>query len=197
MKRLILLVVFLTLARASFSQNQDQNPGSLWPSHYVNPLTDRTAKAEGDIVTIIISETSTASFAATTSTTRAEDSSIGNINVPVITGLFKALGISNSSSYKGDGSTTQTGNLTARITATVTKALPNGNLVIEGKRWIKVNKDTQIITLTGTIRRDDIRADNTILSENIANAEIKTDGTGQISKAQKRGFLSKILEWLF
>ncbi len=197
MKRILLLALVLAGAVCAQAQADDQNPGSLWPQKYSNPLVDRTARHEGDLLTIIISENSQATYSATTTTARSEKGDIGNLNVPVLTGLFKALGINNSSSTSGTGSTTQSGVLTARLTAVVKQVLPNGNLVVEGQRMVKVNKDWQLISLTGIVRRDDIRADNTVLSENIANAEIKTDGKGQISSKQKRGWLTRILDAIF
>ena len=83
------------------------------------------------------------------------------------------------------------------LRAVVTKVMPNGNLIIQGTRFVKVNKDTHLVTFTGIVRRDDVRADNTILSEKIANAEISSDGKGQISERQRQGILAKLLSWLF
>ncbi|MBS1717599.1 MAG: flagellar basal body L-ring protein FlgH [Armatimonadetes bacterium] len=196
MKKLLLLLA--VTPSVLLAQADDNNPGSLWPKHcYTNPLLDRVAKHEGDLLTVIINESSSANFSATTSTSRTEKTDIGNINVPVLTNFFKSLGLDNSSSYKGDGSSTQTGNLTAQMTVTVKKVMPNGVLMIEGVRWVRVNKENQNLLITGLVRQDDIRSDNTVLSSNIANAEIKVDAKGQIANQQRRGIFSRILEWLF
>jgi flagellar L-ring protein precursor FlgH len=53
------------------------------------------------------------------------------------------------------------------------------------------------MTLTGMCRLDDIRLDNTLLSENLANAEIKSEGIGMIYQRQRRGFVTKLMDWLF
>jgi flagellar L-ring protein FlgH len=182
---------------ATAQTHQDDNPGSLWPNRYVNPLLDRTARREGDLVTILISETSASTFAASTSTSKADKTDIPQINIPFLKNLFPSLGIGSSSSSSGQGQTSQTGSFRARMTAMVKKVLPNGNLIIEGSRWVKVNKEVQTFKLTGIIRRDDVRSDNTILSEMIAEAEITAEGRGAIADRQRRGILTRLLDWLF
>ena len=83
------------------------------------------------------------------------------------------------------------------MTVVVRKVLPNGNLQIEGARTVHVNKDSQLVHLTGLVRPDDIAADNTILSEKIADAVIRSEGKGQIADRQRQGFFTKLLSYLF
>jgi flagellar L-ring protein precursor FlgH len=194
--REVSLLVVLA-ACASAQAQHDDNPGSLWPKSYTNPLLDRTARTEGDIVTILISEFSSGSFSAATNAEKNVDNSIAKALGPIIGGLIPNLATAADSKNEGKGSTSQSGRLTARMTAIVKKVLPNGTMVIEGTRSVQVNKETQLFRLSGLIRRDDIRSDNTILSENIAEAEIKVDGKGQINDRQKRGIITRILDWLF
>jgi flagellar L-ring protein precursor FlgH len=70
-------------------------------------------------------------------------------------------------------------------------------MVIEGTRMVKVNKEDQAITFAGIVRADDVRADNTVLSENIAEVRITNVGKGLISDRQRRGIITRILDWLF
>lgn len=199
MKRIALLsVLALTLSAHGQVPPEAENPGSLFPAKYVNPFLDRTARSEGDLLTILISESSTASFAAATTATKTDDNKITELLGPTLfKRLFPNLGSSAESKTGGNGNTTQSGRVTARMTAVVKQVLPNGNLVIEGFRSVKVNHETQMFFLTGIIRRDDVRSDNSVLSESIANAEIRLDGKGQISERTRKGLLTKILDWLF
>jgi flagellar L-ring protein FlgH len=198
----LLLILSFVGAIAADIQPGDE-VGSLWKHDALNPLKDRTAKKEGDILTIIISETSTATFSATTDTKKDEANNVLKSVVPILSTLMPSLvaNLSGSSSgtisSKGAGSTSSNGKFTAKMSAVVKKVMPNGNLVIEGSRYVQVNKDTQKFVLTGVIRPDDVRNDNTILSESMAEAEIKVDGKGTISDRQRRGILSRILDWLF
>jgi flagellar L-ring protein precursor FlgH len=205
MKRLtvlILLVLSFAIGFADDAQPGD-SAGTLWKHDTPNPLKDRTARKEGDILTIVISETSTASFSASTDTKKDEANSVLKPIIPILSTLMPGLipNLAGSSSggisSKGSGTTTSAGKFSAKMSAVVKKVMPNGNLVIEGSRYVQVNKDTQKFVLTGVIRPDDVRSDNTVLSESMAEAEIKVDGKGAISDRQRRGILSRILDWLF
>jgi flagellar L-ring protein FlgH len=195
------LLVFVLAPIVSFGAAQgianDDNPGSLWPSRYTNPLLDRTARQEGDIVTILISEASAANFQASTVSSKSDKAEVAKIGIPFFEHLFPGLSTGGSAQSSGQGQTSQTGRFSARMSAVVKKVLPNGTLVIEGTRWIKVNHETQSFVLSGIVRRDDVRSDNTVLSEHLAEAEIRAEGSGAIIARQRRGVLSRILEWLF
>lgn len=198
MKTLLAMFAISCSAAPAVAQVVDErNPGSLWPKNYVNPLWDRTAKEVGDVVTILISETSLASFAASTKAEKSVDNSIQKGVGPILRNLIPALQTGASSTVDGKGATTQTGRLVARMTAIVKKIMPGGTMLIEGTRSVQVNKEIQTFRVSGIIRRDDIRADNTVLSESIAEAAIHVDGKGMISDRQKRGIITRILDWLF
>ena len=192
-----LIALALSVSALALAQVDEQNPGSLWPRTYVNPLLDRTARLEGDVVTILISEVSSGTFSASTTAEKTVDNSITRALGPIIGGLIPNLATAADSKNEGRGATSQTGRLTARMTAIVKKVFPNGTMLIEGSRSVQVNKETQTFKLCGVIRRDDIRSDNTVLSENIAEAQIKVDGKGQVSDRTKRGILTRLLDWLF
>jgi flagellar L-ring protein precursor FlgH len=198
--RFIAGLAALTAAAMSYGQvpPDAENPGSLFPKDYRNPLADRIARREGDLLTIIISESSLASFNASTTTSKKDQNSVSQILAPTLfKRLLPNLGTGANSSTSGQGATQQAGRLSARMTAVVKQVLPNGVLVIEGFRQVRVNKDTQTFLLSGMVRQDDVTAMNTVMSENIAEATIKVDGKGQISDRTRRGILTRIIDWLF
>ncbi len=186
--------------------------GSLWPTNAnKNGLfSDSKASKVGDIVTITISETSTASKAAATKTSKEATQ---EISMARIFGLGSSLGInnflgsgnafdprlsaSNANSFSGSGSTTRTDNLTATMTAVIKEVLSSGNFVIEGSRVVNVNNERQTIVLTGVIRPVDIEYNNIISSSLIANAEINYSGSGVISDKQRVGWGTRILDYVW
>lgn len=187
----------------------DYSSGSIWQSSSVNLTDDLKARRRGDIITIVISETASASKAANTGTSR--DSSIG-AGIPNLLGLEKTAIFRNNfsdlanilkananSSFKGSGSTSRQENLNATITARVVDVQPNGNLMIEGRRNIKVNEEDQIIVLEGIVRSRDITPDNTVNSVFVADARISYSGRGIISDQQSPGWLMNIFNkiWPF
>ena len=80
--------------------------------------------------------------------------------------------------------------------ARVVKVLDNGNMVVEGRRSVIVNDETQVITLSGVIRPQDITSTNTVLSSQVADAEIQMVGRGVLAEAQRPGILYRLLDWL-
>lgn len=198
MKLIYALIGMTLLSASALAQNaDDDNPGSLWPKNYKNPLLDRTARTEGDVLTVLISENSAAQFNAATTTSKTEANALPRLNIPIIGGFLPAIGTSGNLSSDGKGTTTQNGKLVARMTVIVKKVNNNGTMIIEGTRSVQVNKETQTFKLSGIVRLDDIRSDNTVLSESIAEAEIKVDGKGAISDRQRRGFLTRLIDWIF
>lgn len=190
-------------------QPADYSSGSLWQAASVGLTEDFKARRTGDIVTILISETASASKAAATDTAR--DSNI-SANVKNFLGLEKTGALNHNffdlanlinagakSTYAGSGSTSRKETLTATISAKVVDVLPNGNLQIEGRRNIKVNNEDQIIVVEGTVRPADIGADNIVSSSFVADARITYTGKGIISDRQSPGWLMNIVDkiWPF
>ena len=181
--------------------------GSLWQASSTGLAEDLKARRRGDIVTVVISEQASASKQASTGTSRASALTAG---MPNMLGLEKTplkgwvdlanlLNASFSSKFDGSGSTSRQETLSATISTKVTDVLPNGNLMIEGRRNVKVNNEDQIIVLTGTVRSRDVSSDNTISSSLIADARINYSGKGIISDRQKPGWLMNVLDavWPF
>ena len=98
--------------------------------------------------------------------------------------------------FTGTGQTNQQDSMTAYMTATVVDVLSNGNMVIRGSRWTKVNDEMQQIVLEGIVRPADIGRDNTVLSQNVAEAKIFLVGKGPVSQHQKPGWLCQVLDFV-
>lgn len=185
--------------------------GSLWVEQggLSEMFINQKARRIGDIVTIKIVETASATNQASTNTDRKNDMSIGltsffgleNRYTPTSSFFnpFSSLAGGYDSEFEGAGATKRSGALEAFITARIVQQLPNGNMVIEGNREVRVNNENQIITLTGMVRPRDISSDNIILSTYIADARISYSGSGIVNDRQKPGWLARILDviWPF
>ena len=95
-----------------------------------------------------------------------------------------------------EGNIDRTQRVTGQIPARVVKVLDNGNMVLEGRRSVVVNNETQVITLSGVIRPEDVTSTNTVLSSQVADAEIQMEGRGVLAEAQRPGILFRFLDWL-
>lgn len=183
--------------------------GALWADGTCRGLfSDMRAMQIGDLVTIRISEKPKGELSAKTQTTR--DSSI-DAGIPNFLGIMETYGKNHSldpdhmfkanigNSFKGDGSNSRDGELDAYITARVIQVLSNGNLRILGRQEIRVNTETQHITVSGIIRPEDINTNNEVQSTYIADARIEYGGQGSIADKQQPGWLMRALDkvWPF
>jgi flagellar L-ring protein precursor FlgH len=150
----------------------------------------------GDILTIVVTESATSTNAASSDvskkTTLATQPGIGGLLAKI-----PAFSISGADDDAVSGTTSRSANLIANITVKVTKVLPNGNMEVEGTREVQTNKDKQMMTISGTVRQEDIATDNTIASTYVANAKIVNTGAGAINARMKPGLINKLLGILF
>jgi len=100
----------------------------------------------------------------------------------------------NKLNSKGD--TSREDRLTTRITCRIIDVKPNGLLVVEGRGRIKHDDEVSSITLTGTCRKEDVTADNTLLSTQIADLDINIANEGALKAAATRGWIPKLIDWL-
>jgi flagellar L-ring protein FlgH len=162
-------------------------------------FADRKAHAVGDVITVVITESTVATQDASSTDQRSLDAKAAGGRG----GLFGLLNwvpkatLSGSTDHKGSGTTSRNSKLISTITCTVVGLTPAGQLVISGERRLKVNADTQIIQFHGVARPEDVDPDNTIASGAVANAEILVLGKGPIDRHVKPGFLSRIFQYLF
>jgi flagellar L-ring protein precursor FlgH len=95
--------------------------------------------------------------------------------------------------FKGTGKTSRDGNLKGTISARVVDVFPDGNLMIEGTRELKINSESQYLILSGIVRPKDIKSDNTISSTKLADARIAYTGGGSLSEKTSPGWFSRLL----
>jgi len=171
--------------------------GSLFKENYVNNIySDSKAHRIGDIISVILSESTQANKNAKTEL-KKENSSVldpvvGLAGAPVtLNGQAIQFGINQNSKFKGDAKADQGNSLSGDISVHVLRVLPNGNLMIRGEKWITLNNGDEYIRLTGVIRAKDINSNNTILSTKIANARIQYAGTGSFADVNEQGWLTK------
>ncbi|MFH1537511.1 MAG: flagellar basal body L-ring protein FlgH [bacterium] len=169
---------------------------SLWDDHRGNLYSDNKARYVGDLVTILVRESTTATNKGSTGISQKEEMSSG-IGSGFLSQFLEAFGIESEDKYSGDGSTTSSGVLNTTITAEVVEVLPNGNLIVEARRSMAVNNDTQMMVLSGIIRPKDISRDNMIASTKLSDVQLRYTGKGPIARRQKPGILNKIFDWIF
>jgi flagellar L-ring protein precursor FlgH len=209
------LVLLLAPSAVAQSLWVEGGPGS-------SLFSDHRARRVNDLVTILIVEQSSSSRSASTSTSKDTSRSAAVTEFPTLfdplarrvvkpladplLGGYQApsqalqerlrLGLEGKGSHEGKGSIDRADRVTGQIPARVIRVLDNGNLLVEGRRAVLVNDETQVITLSGVIRSQDITSSNTVLSSQVADAEIQMVGRGVLAEAQRPGILYRLLDWL-
>lgn len=160
---------------------------------------DHKSRRVDDVVTVMVGESNTAK---NTAQTRTQSQSKGSVGISGGTGM---LGFVPGAGFKGDlegdfqglGNTAREGSMQAVVSARVVEVLPNGTLRIEGAKQVVINDETEVLTVAGLVRPEDIGADNTIASGRLADAKISYAGHGTTANAEKPGYLTRFMDWLF
>jgi flagellar L-ring protein FlgH len=171
---------------------------SIWNETSTSPYSPSKAYKVGDIVTVLVMETTSAVSKAGTDTNASDSLSLAfNSSIASYYKPNRNLSGSAANSSKGQGSTSRTNNVTAKVASVVVKVLSNGNLLIQGEHRVEVNGETQTITISGMIRPIDVTIQNTIYSYQVAGAEVSVKGKGVVGDAENPGWMTRIFNWLF
>ncbi len=197
--RLMFLILSLALAGQPALRAD-----SLWPGgaadygNGANAVSDSRALKDGDIVTVQIIESATAQQSSTMKTGKQASVSGG-----IGQGSFNKnggspasqFGVSGTESFDGGGQSARSGKLVTTLSARVISVLESGNLVIEGRRSLKLNEEKQNIYVKGVIRPKDVGRNNTVTSSLISDAQIVYEGKGPLSEKSRAGVFTRLLDW--
>ncbi|WP_076540195.1 flagellar basal body L-ring protein FlgH [Shewanella sp. UCD-KL21] len=169
--------------------------GSIYMDHQSSSLySDIRAHKVGDIITVLLNESTQAKKSANNEIKKGSDLSVdpvyaGGSNLS-IKGIPLDFRYSDDMNTKRESDADQSNSLDGSISANVMQVLNNGNLVIRGEKWISINNGDEFIRVTGMVRSQDITPDNTVESTRVANARIQYSGTGTFADVQKVGWLN-------
>lgn len=156
----------------------------------------------GDIVTIVLSESTQATRNASMITEREAKNTVLNdrwvrVFTPdggalrdVLPGVDVTQGTIES---EGTGAAAQANALTGVISAMVVEVLPNQNLIVEGQKQVSLTEGAEYIQVRGVVRARDVQPDNTISSMRLAQAQISYQGNGNIATSTQPGWVTQLL----
>jgi flagellar L-ring protein FlgH len=176
------------LARMRVMHPQEPNTtGSLWTSGspFAYLASDAKARSAGDLLTIVVSESTSA-----TNNTKLSGSRKGTVAAQVsqlggklhagnaLNNLYSA---SSAATLDSQGASASANTLQTVMTAHVLEALPNGLLAVEGTRVLDIDHQRQTVTVRGLVRQIDILPDNSIPSTALGDLEVEVKGKGAVS----------------
>lgn len=198
--------IFLSTLILAIGSAVSGRADSLWTSP-ANPersmFADHKASRRGDILTVVISESVAQTSSQSKSSTKSSkvDASVSsflfaNSGMGKLKGGLPSTSFSGKNDFAGTGDIKNSQSLSGQAAVLVSDVLPNGNLVIEGARVITFSGETQYVVLHGIVRADDVSSANTVASSNIADVRVEFISEGELTDAQKRGWLTKLVDTL-
>jgi len=181
--------------------------GSIYQSSGdVRLFEDVKARRIGDVITVLLQESTSASKSAKTSTDKDQETAIANptffgaspqFNLPGFIPLDSnrdntlQQNLEAARSFEGEADSSQSNSLTGAITVTISDVLPNGNLVVRGEKWLTLNQGEEFIQISGIVRPQDVGTNNTVLSSQIGDARITYSGEGVLAESNEMGWLAR------
>ncbi len=169
--------------------------GAIFQVAAYRPLfEDRRARMVGDILTIVITEKTTAAKAAGDSASRTNSASFTPSTIFGLTPAARAgltLSASGASKFEDKGAASSSNNFNGVIGVTVLDVLPNGNLVVSGEKQVAFDRGAEFIRFSGVINPDTILAGNTVPSTQVADARVEYRTNSRLDRADVMSALTR------
>jgi flagellar L-ring protein precursor FlgH len=170
--------------------------GAIFQASHSRPLfEDRRARNVGDLLTINIVETTSASQTAATPTVMGYTPSPSKLGLAGIMGgaanFDTSVSASGAQKFEGKGDSAQKNAVSGLISVTVIEVLPNGNLLVSGEKQMGINEGTEYVRFSGVVNPSTISSANTVPSTQVADARIEFKGRGEIDSAQAMGWMTR------
>jgi flagellar L-ring protein precursor FlgH len=190
----------------AYTSAQPENGSIYHAAGDVRLFEDVKARRIGDVITVVLRESTSASKSAKTTADKNQDTTIANptffgaspqFNLPGLLPLDSnrnnnlQQNLSATRAFDGEADSSQSNSLNGAITVTIADVLPNGNLVVRGEKWLTLNQGEEYIQISGMVRPQDISPDNSILSTQIGDARITYSGKGFLHDSNNMGWLAR------
>lgn len=170
----------------------------------VGLIGNKTARRVGDLITVVISESQDVKNEEKSDLAKTTDLDYQLLNFDISPDTFNtlpALTAESEDTFSGTANYEKKGNFSARLTAVVMDTLPGGNLVVKGRREIRIDGEVKTIEFSGIVRRYDVLQNNTVQSELVADARVSYVGAGPLTKSTNRyglgGWFHDAIAWLW
>ncbi|MBQ4647058.1 MAG: flagellar basal body L-ring protein FlgH [Candidatus Gastranaerophilales bacterium] len=194
---LILSTTLITNAESLFSLNASQS-STIEPKALFSSVR---ARGIGDLVSIVIDEAPAMSDTGTYSTQK--QSSLAENLTKAFNSIFNTSfkdalnGTEGNLSVTGETQLSRVMTLTDTVVAQVVQVLPNGNLLVQGKKSLVNQNERLDLIISGIVDPKWINQSGEILSSQVANLQFAMNGAGTVSRGQNEGILDKAIRTIF
>jgi len=167
-----------------------QNNGAIFQTSTYRPaFEDRRARHVGDVINVVITESTSA---VKNGASAGSKSGSVNFGIPGVLQNRFGTNVATSADNKFADADSQTlsNSFRGTIGATVVEVLSNGNLIIAGEKQVGMNKATEFIRISGMVNPDSING-NSVASTSIADARVEYRTKSNIDGAEVQSMLSR------
>jgi flagellar L-ring protein precursor FlgH len=181
-----------TSARPMLVDGAPATDGAIFNVNSYRPMfEDRRARHIGDLLTVNISERTTATKAGASSGNKSGSASFTSPGL--LAGVIGAgVALESGTKFADGDNQSASNNFTGTIGVTVTEVLPNGNLIVAGEKQVAMNKGTEFIRFSGMVSPDTIQAGNMVSSNLIADARVEYRTNSRLDRAEVTSMLSRL-----
>ncbi|MDO8651515.1 MAG: flagellar basal body L-ring protein FlgH [Undibacterium sp.] len=174
---------------------QREMNGAIFQTASYRPLfEDARARLIGDVMTVSISEKTSAGKAAATSGSKSGNASFSAptvLGIPASTLAKASISTTSSSKFDEKGAETASNSFTGTIGVTVIDVLPNGNLLVSGEKQIAFDKGAEFVRFSGVVNPLTIAAGNVVASTQVADARFEYRSTSHVDIAEANSLLTR------
>ncbi|HEY5798934.1 MAG TPA: flagellar basal body L-ring protein FlgH [Burkholderiaceae bacterium] len=177
-------------ARPNSAALQPGANGAIFQQASYRPLfEDRRARNIGDLITIVISERTSAG-----KSTGSSGSKSGSVEFksPLPTRIGGSFDGSTGNKFEDKAQASSSNNFSGTIAVTVVDVLANGNLVVAGEKQIALDRGAEFVRFSGVVSPEMIGAGNQVTSTQVADARVEYRTNSQIDRAEVTTMLSRL-----
>lgn len=181
-------------SRPMLVQTPPPSDGAIYNANSYRPMfEDRRARHIGDLLTVNISERTSAGKSG--ASTGSKSGSAGfTVPGPLQAAIGAGVALEGSNEFADADTQSASNNFTGTIGVTVTEVLPNGNLIVAGEKQIAMNKGVEFIRFSGMVSPDTIQAGNIVSSTVIADARVEYRTNSRVDRAEMSNMFSRFFQ---
>lgn len=183
-----------TTSRPMLVQAAPGNDGAIYNANSYRPMfEDRRARHIGDLLTVNISERTSAGKSGASTGSKSGSASF-SVPGPLQARIGANVGLEGANKFADADTQSASNNFTGTIGVTVTEVLANGNLVVAGEKQVAMNKGVEFIRFSGIVAPDTIQAGNIVSSTVIADARVEYRTNSRIDRAEVSNMFSRFFQ---
>lgn len=183
-----------TSARPMLVQAAPATDGAIYNANSYRPMfEDRRARHIGDLLTVNISERTSAGKSGASTGSKSGSASFA-VPGPLQARIGANVGLEGANKFADADTQSASNNFTGTIGVTVTEVLPNGNLIVAGEKQVAMNKGIEYIRFSGMVAPDTIQPGNVVASTVIADARVEYRTNSRVDKAEMSNMFSRFFQ---